>query len=407
MVAYLAVLPFAARIPFAGAAFSVGDLRLGAASLAAAGAAVPVVAAASAVLALRKVVIGPLGVSRRVTGRWPRLVRLLSVPVAWAVLLAAASSMRDGGGPLGALVGLGAVIGTLAVVGPWVTWVIGAVLTGVSRGPAMLLAGRRITDDPRGTYRTISGMVLAGLIAGFLFAIIPTMSHEDALERSAGAARQATYYAYGSSADAKADAIEVAVVAAEPRVTIERDTGDAPGSGRHLSGTIRLGEGVDLDRVRTAVAGADPEADLSSPDDIRGETRGLLDDLSRASVVMSLAALAMAAASTAIGSVSSIFDQRTTLARLRLAGTPISTLQRARRWQAVVPLGAASAGAIASGAAAGLTMMAAFGAEDELVVAPDVGRTALLGLAAVVAGLGAVALTRPVLVAASRGTPRE
>ncbi|HXH58967.1 hypothetical protein [Iamia sp.] len=341
------------------------------------------------------------------TGRWPRLVRLLSVPVAWAVLLAAASSMRDGGGPLGALVGLGAVIGTLAVVGPWVTWVIGAVLTGVSRGPAMLLAGRSITDDPRGTYRTISGMVLAGLIAGFLFAIIPTISHEDALERSAGAARQATYYAYGSSADAKADAIEVAVVAAEPRVTIERDTGDAAGSGRHVSGTIRLGEGVGLDRVRTAVAVADPEADLSSPDDVRGETRVLLDDLGRASVVMSRAALAMAAASTAIGSAASIFDQRTTLARLRLVGTPIATLQRARRWQAVVPLTAATVGAMASGAAAGLTMMAAFGAEDELVGAPDVRSMALLGLAAVVAGLGAVALTRPVLVATSRGTPRE
>jgi hypothetical protein len=122
---------------------------------------------------------------------------------------------------------------------------------------------------------------------------------------------------------------------------------------------------------------------------------------------MSLAALALATVATAIGSTASILDQRVTLARLRLAGTSLAVLQRARRWQAMVPLGLASIGAMASGAVAAQLLMVAVGAREQQVVGPDVVPMVGLGLAALAAGAAAVALTRPVLVAATRATPRE
>lgn len=166
------------------------------------------------------------------------------------------------------------------------------------------------------------------------------------------------------------------------------------------------GPAAEIERARTQVLAAPPDARVSSPFDL-GAERILLGDLRRASVVLSLAALAMAMSAAAIGGASSILDQRLTLARLRLVGTPLRVLQRARRWQTLVPLVLASSGAMASGAVAGVVLLGAFGVPGERVIAPDVASMALLGAAAVVAGLAVVAATRPLLEAVSRSTPRD
>ncbi len=397
--AYLAVLPAAATVHLAGDRFAPADLRLGTGTLALAVAAVPMLAALSATVALRKVVIGPLGVTHRRAGRRPRAVRLLAVPAAWLTLVVAAGGLRDGGSVVPVLLGLGAVVGTLAVLGPWVTWVVGWALARLGRRPAPLLAGRRITDDARGTYRTVSGMVMAGLIAGFLFGVLPTIRATDDQVRRLD---EATDLSVAVAADRR-DAVTAAVTAAEPGTVVGWD-------GRHeqnVFGTVRVAAGTDPEVVRTAVLAVDPTADVWSPADLDGRASLLVEDLRRASVVMSLAALVLATVGTAIGSTASVIDQRVTLARLRLAGTGIAVLQRARRWQAVVPLGLASIGAMASGAAAAQVLMVAVGARSDQVRPPEVAPMVGLGLAALLAGAAAVALTRPVLVAATRATPRE
>ncbi|HMJ75389.1 MAG TPA: hypothetical protein VK507_05425, partial [Iamia sp.] len=348
---YLAVLPVAARIELAGSAFVVADLRLGAPALAAAVAVVPLLAAASATVALRKVVIGPLGVSRRVTGRRPRAVRLLVVPLAWVALVAASAEMGRGGSVAPVLLGLGAVIATLAVAGPWLTWVVGALMAGLGRRPGPVLAGRRITDDARGTYRTVSGMVLAGLIAGFLFGVIPTIQNvADSVEHLDEATDLSV--TVGGPADGPAAlAVEHAIAVASPGTEVQAWSA-SEGAHPVSTGTVVAEIGSDVEVLRTAILGADPTADVSSYADLDAGASLLVDDMGRASVVMSLAALALATVATAIGSTASILDQRVTLARLRLAGTSLAVLQRARRWQAVVPLGLASIGAMASGAVA-------------------------------------------------------
>ncbi|HEX2577271.1 MAG TPA: FtsX-like permease family protein [Aquihabitans sp.] len=416
---YLAVLPHAARIPLAGGAFPVDDLRLGPDPLVAAGVLVPLLATAAAVLALRQVVIGPLGVARRTRRGRPAALRLAVVPPTWAVFVLAARDMRGGGSSTGVLVGLAAVIATLAVVGPWVTWVLGSGLAAVARRPAPLLAGRRIADDPKGAYRTVSGMVLSGLIAGFLFGVVPTIS---AVSLEGTDSRE--YTAYVPEADVAAVERQLAVV--DPRAVIttvssaepddldpdlDLDAGaraDAADPGEEpppASVTVSATE-AGAERVRTILARIDPELEVSGRDG-DGRARTLLDDLRRASVVLALASLAMAVAATAISGISSILDQRTTLARLRLVGTPLAVLQRARRWQTSLPLVVASVGAMAAGAAAGLVMLVAFAVAPSRIVAPDVGGMAVLGAAALVAAVLVVGLTRPVLAATSRSTPRD
>jgi hypothetical protein len=183
---YAAALPAAARIELGGAAWEPGDLWLGAGGLATAVVVVAVLAAASSSVALRKVVISPLGVRHRVGRRRPRLVRFAGFGTSWLAFAVAARAMREGGGLAPVLVGFGAVIGGVSLVGPWFAWALGAGLARLARRPATLLAGRRIADDPRGAYRTVSGIVLGGLVAGFLFGVMPTIDSavgSDASER--------------------------------------------------------------------------------------------------------------------------------------------------------------------------------------------------------------------------------
>lgn len=318
-VGYAALLPAVARIELAGAPWAVDDLWLGAGGVAVGIVVVVVLAAVSAAVALRGVVISPLGVAHRVRGRRPRVIRFAGLAAGWWAFGLATGAMRDGGGLLPVLVAFAAVIGGVSLVGPWLTWALGAGLGALARRPSTLLAGRRITDDPKGAYRTVSGIVLAGMVAGFLFGVVPSI-----------------------------------------------DAVDGSDAGQRL----------------------------------------VLDDLRRASIVVSAIALVLATTSGTIASAASVLDQRRTLRRLRLLGTPVSVLQRARAWQSSVPLVVATTGAVASGVGTGIAMLFSFGAPPERVVAPDLVPLALLVLGALGGGLASSALTRPVLLR-STGAPLE
>jgi hypothetical protein len=80
---YLAVLPAVAHASVAGGPSSVADLWLGAPALLLTLVVTPLLAAASAAVALRQVVVSPLGVAQRTSGRRPRVVRLAGMVAAW------------------------------------------------------------------------------------------------------------------------------------------------------------------------------------------------------------------------------------------------------------------------------------------------------------------------------------
>jgi hypothetical protein len=135
---------------------------------------VPLIAAVAALVALRRVQISPLGVSRRVTPPPPRVGRVIPLAVGLAVfmipiLVGNKQNPNAGLAPLGlALTMFGLVIG-----GSWLTMQAARLLARLRLGPASLLAARRIADDPRTTFRSVSGLVLAVFVGTLLAGAVP------------------------------------------------------------------------------------------------------------------------------------------------------------------------------------------------------------------------------------------
>jgi hypothetical protein len=395
---YAALLPLLAQTTVAGGTWRTGDLWLGAPNLLLVVACAPLLAGVCAAVALRRVVISPLGVAQRVGTRRPRSIRLLGMVAAWVVLWYAAQSLSNGDEALGVvLVGLGLLIGSLALVGPWITWLLGAVLARLASRPATLLAARRIVDDPKGAYRAISGIVLAGLVAGFLFTLGPAIEQLDG-----GSSDDHALEAWieAPAADLDRD-VTTRLAAAGIEADIGTEGDDLDGTWTRLTVDPPSGAGLDVERVRTVVGALTGSTPLLAVDDDVFGDRQLVRDFRRASLALSIATMVMAATTTAIASSASILDQRPTLRRLRLAGTPIGTLQRARTWQASLPLVAATVGSLATGAAAAMLLLAAAGNTPDGLGPGDLATMlAVVGVGLALTTASAI-VTRPLLVAAT------
>jgi hypothetical protein len=135
---------------------------------------VPVAAAVAALVALRRVQISPLGVARRATPPPPRAWRVIPLGLGLVVFLiplafANRTNPSVGVAPLGlALIMVGLVIG-----GGWLTARAARLLARLGRGPAALLAARRVADEPVTTFRSVSGLILAVFVGTLLAAVVP------------------------------------------------------------------------------------------------------------------------------------------------------------------------------------------------------------------------------------------
>lgn len=162
--AFAASRPYAARWTVDGSPFFPADLRLSWTSGLLVGLGVPALAVAAALLALRRVQVSPLGVSRRAPAggpTWRRLILLAVGLVSLAVALPTVAAARGQGLLWLLAAAITAVILGIVVAGPWLTMGVGRLLVRVSRRPATLLAGHRLATDPTGGFRSISGLVLA------------------------------------------------------------------------------------------------------------------------------------------------------------------------------------------------------------------------------------------------------
>ena len=123
--------------------------------------------AAAAALALRSVLLTPLGVVRRAPRRHPRPWGLLLLVFGLGVFATAAvrgvPDRAVGDAVLGGSLAL-SLLGLVAC-GPWLTSLTGRVAGRFARGPALLLAGRRLEDEPRAQARAMSAVVLVVLAA--------------------------------------------------------------------------------------------------------------------------------------------------------------------------------------------------------------------------------------------------
>ena len=155
-----------------GAPFFTSDLSLGPLSITAVLLGVPSGAILASIITLRRVRVSPLGVTRRVGRRPPRMVRLVPLAAGLALLGAAAFARNAHlGGGIHPFSGLNAVtliaacfaliVVGLAVAGPYLTLVSARLLLRSARRDSTLIAGRRLADDPRRAFRAISGLILA------------------------------------------------------------------------------------------------------------------------------------------------------------------------------------------------------------------------------------------------------
>ncbi|NEA64793.1 FtsX-like permease family protein [Streptomyces sp. SID12488] len=341
-LAYCLLLPALAEIPFGIGTWYTGQLWVGLPWLLAVVAFVAGLIAVSAMMTLRQVAISPLGVAQQANPRRTRLVRLVLFAAVLIYIYVTASS-----GDASARQQLAMLLmfyGAFWLLGPWVVDRLGRITARFARRPATLLAARRLSDDPRGSWRTVSGLVLAGFVAGFF--TVGNVSIDD--YRFPGqVAVPTTSTATARTATAEARTL---LHAAGVKATVTTSDGDdgilfgTPGVVVHVSGSTSQ-----LDTAVTALSGLVPgklpytQAYATAENDA---FTGRLGELGTAALAVSFL---VATASAGLTAAANVLDRRRVYALLRLAGTPLKLLDRARFRETVLPLVVLAGGTTAAG----------------------------------------------------------
>ncbi|WP_327675024.1 FtsX-like permease family protein [Kitasatospora sp. NBC_00458] len=174
---HLLLRPLVATVPFTGRRFFLDDLVLTPVQAVAVLLGVPLVAAAAARLALRRVTISPLGVSRRVTPKPPtawRVVPLLAGLAELGWFVGRRPETTDGQ-TAAYLTGFLVIMLGLVIAGPWLTMTAARLVAARTSRPATLIAVRRLADDPKAGFRSVAGLVLALFVTTATVAIIGTI----------------------------------------------------------------------------------------------------------------------------------------------------------------------------------------------------------------------------------------
>jgi FtsX-like permease family len=385
------VAPLLAGIPLAGSGWFADDLRPSLPVAAVTVAAVTLLGLASAVGGMRQVVVSPLGVARRSRPGTARLVRALALVAGVAVFVVANRARGAAGRDVTGLVfgvGMLALFGTVMLVGPLVVRLIGASLARSGRSPAKLLAGRRILDDPRGAFRPVAGLTLAVFVAGFLAPLTAAVGggpgDDTALRVRPGGTAPA---AVAQQADARLHAAGIGAQVATDR----------------QGALVVVGSSEDRDRVRTALAPVAAGSPVVTAREAQQQVATLRVDLTTGATIVLVGTFLVAATSTGTAAAARVLDQRRTLRLLRLAGTPLTVLDAARRAETFRPL------LVNSGIALVLGLLCAspFAAAEGLVAPSSLlllGGTLVAGLLLVGA---ASAASRPLLRTVTGGAPRD
>jgi FtsX-like permease family len=145
---------------------------------------VPAASAISSLLSLRRVRISPLGVSRRVTPPAPtawRIAPLLAGIVLFIVGLDLTTA-KSIGAP--AFPGLVVILIGLVVGGPWLTAQAARLFGRLINGTSSLLAARRLADNPKAAFRSVSGLVLAVFLGTVVAGLLPAINFTIATPRA-------------------------------------------------------------------------------------------------------------------------------------------------------------------------------------------------------------------------------
>jgi hypothetical protein len=147
---------------------------------------VPLVSAIAALLSLRRVRISPLGVSRRVTPPPPSTWRVVPLLIGIGLFAGglAITDKQSIGGP--AYPGLLITLVGLVIAGPWLTAQAARLFARLVKGPSPLLAARRLADNPKVAFRTVTGLVLAVFLGTIVAGLLPAVNATTATPSANG-----------------------------------------------------------------------------------------------------------------------------------------------------------------------------------------------------------------------------
>ena len=394
-VGYAVLLPPVASLPLAGGAWYPADLWIGALPLPAVMAGVVALVVVSALAGLRQVVVGPLGVARRSRSRGASVVRA----VVFVAVVAGYGwiSKEYGSDDSLALYAFAAVFLALAVIGPWVVRLLGRIVTALAKRPATLLAGRRLLDDPKAAWRIVSGLTLAGFVAGF-FALLTL----DAAPPWGGRPDQLAIAAPVHKVTQVRKQAEQRLRAAGVSAVVGVDDGfvaTAAYDSRQVTATV-LGGPAELDRARTALTGLTPDQYPLTTIDVNWSETRFTQDFTTLTRVVLVVTFTVAITSAGITTAAAVLDRRRTYALLHLAGTPLRVLDAARNRETLIPVTVLAGGAVAAGLLCGGSMMLAGG--DSSFDARGLTVLAVCWAAGVGGILAAGGLSRPLLRSVTR-----
>lgn len=149
---------------------------------------VPVVATVAALASLRRVQVSPLGTARRATPRPMTRWRLATLAAGLALYLLGLAATTHKAIGRSTYPGLIITMIGLVIAGPWLTGQAARIFGSASRGPATLLATRRLADNPRTAFRAVTGLVLAVFLATMAGTLVPAVNTTEGTP-SAGALR--------------------------------------------------------------------------------------------------------------------------------------------------------------------------------------------------------------------------
>jgi hypothetical protein len=141
---------------------------------------VPAAAAVAALISLRRVQVSPLGVSRRATPKPPTFWRLtiLVLGVALYVYGLSRTTHKSIGAP--AYPGLLVTMVGLVIAGPWLTSVASRLVGRLAPGSSALLSTRRLADNPKRAFRSVTGLVLAVFLGTMVGTLVPAVNATEA-----------------------------------------------------------------------------------------------------------------------------------------------------------------------------------------------------------------------------------
>lgn len=398
---YALLRPSVARIEIDGHRSFVEDVWVAPWLLALLLLAVPALAVLAATVSLRRLQISPLGVARRAARPRPTARRLLPLVVGSAGFvvtlgLAVRSNSTGMGMVLPVMASFGLMIYGIVAAGPWFTVLTARAIGRFGQRASVLLAGRRLEDDPATGFRAVSGLVLAVFVASVFSGVTPALlaeapSGQDGLAGKTGLVARLLP---GTGADEAEAALDAAASAgAGPGVVLHRgphaerpDTplvacadldvveglSDLDGSRRCPAGgtawiadiaqdhprlepaPYSAGEAarmpadmlvvttdglpVTTDRARTAIARAAPGTVPLLGAELDAAAARQLVQLNRLANLALAVTLTIAGCSLAVAVAAGIIERKRPFALLRLAGMHLAELQRTALLEAGGPL---------------------------------------------------------------------